>query len=59
MNYLENVFQKIYMLIESVKSIKNQIYNTCTKSQSGINGKKIQYLAQRVDGKKIPIDRKL
>ena len=59
MNYLENVIQKINSLFEDLNSFQKRLSNYCTKGQSNFKGKKVQYMAQRVDGKKVPVDRKL
>lgn len=59
MNYLKNVNQKINKLFQDLISHKNQLSNYFRTNQSGFKGKKVQYLAQRVDGKKVPVNRKL
>lgn len=59
MNYLKNFNQKINKRFQDLIAIKNQLSNYCFTYQSGFKGKKVQYMAQRVDGKKVPVNRKL
>lgn len=49
----------IEKFIKILKSIKTNISLITTFNKSEYEGKKVQFLAQRVDGKKVPVNRKL
>ncbi|ADV47928.1 hypothetical protein Celal_0589 [Cellulophaga algicola DSM 14237] len=60
-------FQKVFAQIDSpsirkiatsLASFFNDLVQSFCNDKDG-SGKKVQYLAQRVDGKKVPVNRKL
>ncbi|AIZ40246.1 hypothetical protein [Cellulophaga baltica] len=50
---------RLRQIAVSIATFFNEIIASFCKDDNDSSGKKVQYIAQRVDGRKVPVNRKL